>query len=138
MFFSRNGQVAHELLVVFLFLTLGFTILMMFLSSAQERAEIERQQFYIRDFGLRIQDELYTVFLMPQGFQRNLELPATLYGIDYTLNITDTGTRMYLVIEAGDQQNTFLIPNTSGNFSAGGETNRLGSRQGYVCLNEKC
>ncbi len=138
MLFSRNGQIAHELLVVFLSLTLGFTVWMMFFSSAQESAEYERQQLHIRDFGLRLQDEIYTVYSMPEGFQRNIELPVTLRGISYTLRLNSTGTRNYLLIDAGDHHNTFLVPNTTGQFNITGQINVLGSRQGYVCLNEEC
>ena len=136
MVLSRKGQAAYELLILFFFLTLGFTVWLMFISSAQQNAEYERREFHVRDFGLRLQDEIYTVALMPEGFERSIDLPPHLYGTSYELNITGW-ERKYLTVSTEDHHHNFIIPNITGSFNEG-ETNTLKSRQGYVCVNEGC
>ena len=135
---NKKGQVAYEFLMMFFFLTLSFTVWIIFSAAAQEDAEQIRRQVHLTDLGLRIQDELYTAIQMQEGFTRTIELPTNIWAKQYNISVEDVSVtaetnRSFLFMESGNYHQSFRLPPTRGEIIKG--INTIETRQGYVCLN---
>lgn len=131
--FGRKAQVAYEFIFVFFTLTLGFTVWIMFSSAVQEDFQVEQLTMALDDFGLSIQDDLYTAIQMPEGFSRTFELPVYLLGFDYSMGIYNMEDFSIVEVNVSDQHLTFFAPPLNGTLNPG--INYLKTIDGTVCIN---
>ncbi len=133
---NLKSQVAYEFIFVFFTLTLGFTVWIMFSAALQDDFHAEKLSSNINDFGLSLQDTLYTAVQMPDGFSRTFVLPATIMGYDYSLVVHDMSFFSMVDVVVDDNVFSFKIPLVKGDFVKG--TNNLVVNNGVVCLNGAC
>ncbi len=132
-FLRTGGQVAYEFIFVFFTLTLGFTVWIMFSSSMQEDFQTDQLSLALDDFGLSVQDTLYTAIQMPEGFSRSFNLPVYIMGLDYSTDVINMDGFSVVEVNVSDQHLSFVVPPVNGSLKPG--TNYLKTIDSKICLN---
>jgi len=134
-----KGQIAYEFLFMFFFLTLAFTVWIVFSSSIQEDILWQKREMHLNDLGLQMQDDFYSAVQMSDGFSRTIMLPNEIANSPYTITSYDAnhpyGKRTYLEIAADDYYTELEIPHSVFNNPLQIGSNTLTVSGGLVYVN---
>lgn len=100
----KKAQVAYEFMLIFLILSFGFTIWVVYASSLQAEFQKTKNLQDFEDFALSLKHEIYVVAQMPERFSRTIDLPLRINGITYSISVDEN---------TGHNFSTIFINNTN-------------------------
>ncbi|MBW2992661.1 hypothetical protein KY345_05585 [Candidatus Woesearchaeota archaeon] len=111
----NRAQAAIEFIVLIVIL---FSVFLVYTVSTRKKMdEIRDKKEYtlLRDITKTAQNEILTAVKVEDGYYREFELPDTLEGINYTINITGTMVIAY----SENHEQAFMIPAVNGTVKKG-------------------
>jgi hypothetical protein len=134
---KHNGQIAIEFLMligVAFFIVLSLLIMTFSVFESNTKAQAYEE---IDDLGMALQQEFLIAAQMEDGYNRRINLPITMNGINYnaTIGIEGTGntTNGYLLLQYEAVELYYLIPRTNGSMALG--DNILKKNNGTLQIN---
>ncbi len=115
-----RGQVALEFAFMVMLAFIFLAVVLIITAAYLEQAQDEKVLATLQQEGRALQEELLLAASVPDGYQRNLTLPAQLNGYDYT--ISNTEQTLTLTIEGSVLNEN--IPPVTGSFTKGANTIR--------------
>lgn len=87
----KKGQSAIEFTIIMGMMFLIFTVFFFAVSTKLLEIQKSNKESLLEDLGAYVQNELRLATIAEDGYFRQFELPATLGGFDYKVNITKYG-----------------------------------------------
>jgi len=113
-----RGQSAFEFTVLMAFgMILMITLILIGTSYSKDAVETQREQALLR-LGYTLQDELILATTVQEGYEHDIDLPATIGRFYYLIDLTETN----IFLSSGAQSYNFRIPETTGTFVKGTNT----------------
>lgn len=112
---KKNAQAAVEFIMLIVIL---FSIFMVYtISTRNKMDEIRNKKEYnlLKDVTMMAQNEVLTAVKVEDGYYRQFELPDTLEGINYTINITGQVIAAY----SENHEYVMIIPHVNGTIKKG-------------------
>jgi hypothetical protein len=123
---NKSGQAAIEFIVLIVLL---FSVFLVYTISTRKNIDEirdEKEYVLLKDIAKTAQNEILTAIRVEDGYYREFELPETLEGINYTINITGT---MILAYTENHEQ-ALMIPEVNGTVKKG--VNKITKENGLV------
>ncbi len=128
---KKKGQVAIELLILITFLLFLFTIFFLSINENLSEKINARKNLAIKEIAIAIQDEINLASTSSDDYKRIFEIPTTVQGQDYQVNIQDN----LVSVKTEDHKHAIALPvkNITGNITKG--ENTISKTNGVITLN---
>lgn len=128
---NTKSQTAIEFLILVGLVLFGFTVFFMIIQGNMSDDINEQRDLAIKELALSVQNEIDLASQSAEGYQRKFRLPATINGMDYTIDIDQN----MVYITAGDGNHAMALPvqNTTGTIIIG--VNTIKKEDGQVKIN---
>lgn len=124
-----KSQVAMEFIML---ISLAFMIMVVFAAVTRESmVDLRKEEEYValKDVVHTAQSEITTAASVEDGYRREFSIPASLGGIDYTIEISGS----YLIAQSKNHEYLLKISPVAGNITKG--VNVIRKSNGVVYLN---
>jgi hypothetical protein len=126
----RKSQVAMEFIMLVL---LAFMIMIVFTVVGRDSmVDLRKEEEFValKDVALAVQSEIFTATNVEDGYTREFGLPASLNGINYTIQISGG----YVIAESENHEHALKISPVTGDVTKG--ANVIRKEGGIVYLNQ--
>ena len=127
---KTNAQFAIEFIVLIAFMFLVFVVFLSVITSRLIESKETEVQETAEDIATLVSNEVYTAKPLSDGYTRTFELPNTINGNDYTVEIIDN--RELVITYLDEEYVSFLPEKVVGNVDRG--LNEIRKVEGIVYL----
>jgi len=110
-----KGQAAIEFIILIVILFSVFMVYTISTRTKMDEIRNEKEYLMLKDVAKMAQNEILTAVKVENGYFREFELPNSLEGINYTINITG----LMITASTENHEQSFLIPNVTGTLAKG-------------------
>lgn len=111
----KNGQAAVEFIVLIVILFSVFLVYTVNTRSQMDEIRDKKEYALLNDVAKTAQNEILTAVKVEDGYRREFELPDTLEGINYSINITG----IMVVAYSENHEQALIIPQVNGTIKKG-------------------
>ena len=126
---ENRAQGAIELLVLWAFAIMFFIIIMFAVNDNIYSQNQKEDLLNIDNLATTTSQEFMLAAAASEGYQRNFNIPQTMYGRNYTIATNDN----FLMIQLGKEAASYPIPQINGTIKKG--ANILRKANGQIYLN---
>ena len=139
-----KAQSSIEFSLIIGFFIFVFSLLMVIITNKGIETQTQKDYQVLKEMGDTLKYEVDFAGKTIEGYQRSIDLPLTINGLGYEINVT-SGPAMktnfslitihYLIPDSSDYV-VFSYPNVTGNFTPG-KTNNITRGKTLVCINKQ-